>query len=88
MWYIFFGVGKGVIMLRKFSIVICALSSTFSVIRYFTNYDDLFVFWSYNSGTWVSGTDYLHIFFVALAVASFVGIFIFKEDSKSDSQPK
>ena len=28
------------------------------------------------------------IFFLGLAAASLVGIFVFKEDSKSDSQPK
>ena len=75
-------------MLRKLSMVIFALSSTYSIIRALTNWKHLFKSVSYTGGVGSLSVDYLHYFFIGLAVASLVGIFIFKEDSKSDSQPK
>ena len=75
-------------MLRKLSILTFLLSTTMSVMGYlypasyygkahfqkFVPLDDAFGF----------EPDWFHIFFVGLAVASLVGIFIFKEDSKKD----
>ena len=75
-------------MLRKFSILTFLLSTTISVMGYLypstfygKKYFQKFVPIGDNAGM---EPDWFHIFFVGLAVASLVGIFIFKEDSKKD----
>jgi len=75
-------------MLRKFSIVTFVLSTTISVMGYLypAAYYGTFHFKKLvpiDDGIGVS-PDWFHIFFVGLAVASLVGIFVFKEDSKKD----